>query len=404
MMVQETMHRMSKPNIFNACWRTIRSYIFYSEHFDPVLGLRGLACFIIIWYHLVSVKGWLIVRGIDLSFITSPNGIMAVFIFYLISGYSVGYGFFSKKYTLSFKSLRSFYINRCLRIIPAYYVCILACIFIFYRQTAVSTYDLVRYFTFTANFDYFNLPFQLLLAIISTEMQFYLIAPLLFLMLSYIIRKAQPLVVGFFILCLGIAVRYMMLSLGMVSDVHTYLLNVYVTVLGTFDIFLFGMFLSYLICERAKEVLVIKKKVSGTFYMVLVICWFLWVNYSNFPLTRSFIHLLFIFPLSLCLVIGWYILSSSVNYTYKERKETFSHIVMLLTHPKTFFYGIGSLSYGLYLYHFVFIDLLYIKPGLITNTIPSFLSRSTVVFTITVIIALISYAFVESPFLRLKHK
>lgn len=402
------MYGMLKSNIIRTCLRTIRSYIFYSERLDPVLGLRGLACLVVIWDHLQRINGWIMIHGIDLSFIVAPDGGIAVPIFYLISGFSVGYGFFSKKYTLSIKSLRSYYINRWLRIAPAYYVCMLACIFIFYRQTAVSLHYIVRFFTFTANFDYLTLPIQQLLAILSTEMQFYLIAPLLFAALSRIVHKIHPLVVGMYILCFGCAVRYLLLTLGLVASFDMFRLNVYVTVWGMIDYFLFGMFLSYIICERKADVIALKKRIPNAGYVILLISLYLWINYNIhfamfIPWSKDVINRMFILPPSLCILIGWYIISRSVVFTYRRIQYSVSRIVKLLIHPRTFFYGIGFISYGLYLYHYVFFDLLYLKPGFVNSSTPSF-SRFFVVLSITIITAIASYTLIESPFLRKKHK
>lgn len=332
---------------------------------------------------------------------------MAVYIFYLISGYTVGYGFFSKKYTLSFRSLCSFYTNRFLRIAPAYYVCVFLSIFVFYPNIHTTAYDILRFFTFTANFDYLNLPFQQLLVIISTEMQFYLFAPILFLLLSFLVRKIHPLVIGAFILCLGIAIRYAMLSAGLAPDLSMYMLNVYVTVWGMIDYFLFGMFISYLVYKRSTALLQLVKRIPTSIYFIVFIGWFLWINYINFfpiPWQSWAINHLFLIPPSLCLVIGWYILSSGLHFTYNNRPVTASQIIQWIIHPKTFLYGIGIISYGLYLYHYVFFDLLYLKSGNIINTMPAFLDRFFTVFIVTIITALVSFRFIEYPFLRLKHK
>lgn len=60
-----------------------------------MMTLRGLACLAIIWFHL-RPPTWLSINGINLSFITAPSGTLAVYIFYLLSGYTIGYGFFSQ--------------------------------------------------------------------------------------------------------------------------------------------------------------------------------------------------------------------------------------------------------------------------------------------------------------------
>lgn len=332
---------------------------------DPLLTLRGGACLAIIWFHLQPPHGWLIVHGVDLSFLAAPSGTIAVYIFYILSGYTIGFGFFSKRYTLTWKSLKTFYTNRFLRIAPAYYVCILLSMFIFYPQIHVKIYDIVRFFTFTANFDYLNLPFLHLLAIISTEMQFYLVAPILFVILSFTLRKIHPVVVGAGIVLLGSFTRYMLMSHGLVTDLPTYMLNVYVTVWGMIDYFLFGMLISYFAQKKIR--------VSPIALYPIFAIWFCWINYTNYyglPFQTYAMYHLFIISPTLCVLIGWYILSSRIQ--------------------SPFFSFIGNYSYGMYLYHFIFFTLL-------AKFFPVFLYRFIVISMLSLLISAVSFHFIERP-------
>lgn len=344
-----------------------------------MMTIRALACLAIIWFHL-RPGSWLTVGGVDLSFITAPSGTVAVYIFYLISGFSIGYGFFSKKYTLTAVSLRSFYINRYLRIAPAYYVSILLCMFIFYPQAVLTPFDVLRFFTFTANIDYFTLPFQQLLVIISTQMQFYLVSPVLFVLLRSALRVTHPVAVGASILILGATVRFVLAQLGVVFDLPSYMLHTYVTVWGMIDYFLFGMFVSFATTTH------IKINISKPLYGIVFISWILWIQYGNFfalPWPTYALYHMFIIPPTLCILFGWYILSS-----HKE--------IPILS-------GIGKISYGLYLYHFIFFDLLYRLPHRIDPSMLGFINRFVVVFMLSLIASLASYHFIEKP-LRLRRK
>ncbi|MBI4065016.1 acyltransferase [Candidatus Gottesmanbacteria bacterium] len=351
---------------------------------DPLLTLRGVACLAIIWFHL-RPSTWLTIYGINVSFLTAPSGTLSVYIFYLLSGYTIGYGFFSKKYTLILKSLKSFYINRFLRIAPAYYVSITLCILIFYPRVNITAYDIFRFFTFTANIDYITLPYQHLLAIISTQMQFYLVAPFFFMILNLILKKIHPAIVGILILSIGALTRHLLVSAGLVTDLTTYMLNIYVTVWGMIDYFLFGMLLSFIVLKRPTDILNIKKYIpNGIFYTILM-GWLLWINYGNFfalPWQTYALYHLFIIPLTLCLLVGWYILSCRIQ-------------IPILSH-------IGKLSYGMYLYHFILFDILYRVPNRIIDTMPAFLNRFIIIFTLTWLIAFASFHFIERPFLRLR--
>lgn len=386
--------------------KLLKEYFRYNKKLDPILALRGFACLCIIWFHL-RPGSWLIIKGVDLSFLTAPSGTLAVYIFYLISGYTVGYGFFSKRYKLSLRSLSTFYANRFLRIAPAYYICILLSIFVFYPGVRTTFYDFVRFITFTANLDYFTLPFQFLLAIISTEMQFYLIAPILFIALSLFIRKIHPLIIGALIICMGVIVRFILLSAGLIPDLSMYMLHVYVTVPGMIDYFLFGMFLGYISFEKTKEILRLKNRVPSVFFYGLLIGWFLWISYGNFfGLTweKYALYHLFVIPPTLIILIGWYILSETACTRFIRHHITTLGIIKLLIHPKTFLLGVGTLSYGLFLYHFIFFDILYRLPDHVLDNMPAFISRFIIIFTLTTIMALASFQFIEYPISRLRNK
>lgn len=367
------------------CFHLIRYIIDYmNKTVDPLLTVRGILCIAIIWFH-VRPSTWLVLNGINLSFITAPSGTLAVYIFYLLSGYTIGYGFFSGKYTLSLKSLKSFYINRLLRIAPAYYICIALSIFIFYPNISVTTHDVIRFVTFTANIDYITLPYQHLLAIISTEMQFYLVAPFLFMILRLILKKTHPAIVGILILGIGALMRYLLTSAGLVSDLTTYMLNIYVTVWGMIDYFLFGMLVSFVVLKKSAGIQKIKQYIPNGLFFIILIGWVLWINYGNFfalswP-TYALYHL-FIIPPTLCVLIGWYILSCRIH-------------IPILSH-------IGRLSYGMYLYHFIFFDIIYRIPNRSIDTMPAFLSRFSIVFMLTWLMAFASYHCIERPFLRLR--
>lgn len=345
-----------------------------------LLSLRGFACLAIILFHLRPPTSWLIIGDINVSFLTGFSGSMGVYIFYLLSGYTIGYGFFSGRYTLTPGSLVKFYRNRFLRIAPAYYVCVLLSIVVFFPDRGISAGQILKFITFTANFDYLSLPYQALLVIISTEMQFYCIAPIFFVGLRTVLHRMNPTFVGILILLLGAAVRYAMLNAGLVPDLSLYMQNVYVTVWGMIDYFLFGMLCSYLVLKRRKTTISIAYPFIFTF-------WLLWVNYINF-FPRIFseyaLYHLFLFPPLFSLVIGWYIVE----------KPTFLSL----------FSGIGRLSYGLYLYHFVFYDLLFLSVGNVRDTMTDYLTRLLTVFPLTVIMALASHLFIERQFLFLKYK
>lgn len=79
---------------------------------DLLLIIRGLAAIAVVIWHTVGYHG-------GLPWINVP-GRTAVWIFFGISGYVIGYGFLHNRYALTGEGLRHFYVNRFLRIYPLF--------------------------------------------------------------------------------------------------------------------------------------------------------------------------------------------------------------------------------------------------------------------------------------------
>lgn len=360
---------------------------------DHLLLLRGFASFNVVWYHTIPLQPWLVVPFFgDISFIFTPQGAISVYIFYLLSGYGVGFSFFSGKYRLSKASLLSFYKKRLLRIVPAYVVCLIISIFVIYKDTPISWYDFYRFFTFTANIDYLNLPYLRLFAIISTEMQFYLLAPLLFLLLSFLIKKTHVIVAILITISLGYGIRYMLQTHGLVPDSVRYMQNIYVNTLAMIDYFLIGMICSYIILNKQNFVLLIKK--TKILFFIIAPLWFFWTNYNLFtmPLIDAYLfdHM-YVIPISIFLLIGWYIL------LFGSKTKKITSITQMMRNPLHLFHIFGVISFGLYLYHTPVTSLLSTNPIYTGQHIGV---QFLLVILLTIFASLLSYFLVEKPLLR----
>lgn len=373
---------------------------------DPILAVRGLAAVFVVWFHNLPPSDWLIIRNINLSFLTGFSGTFAVYIFYMLSGYVIGYGYFAGRYKIKdFRSLGSFYLKRFVRLAPSYYVCLILAIFVFYHSVSIKVIDVIRFFTFTANFHYTTLPYLQLLAIISTEMQFYIISPLLYLFLKRLSVHFSTVFIGLIIIFIGIGIRAGLTSLGLASSLAAFMENIYVTVWGMLDYFLFGMFISFVVIKYPKLSEVLNHQALKISYYLIALIFLLWINYITiFPLpwhTYALYHL-FIIPPLLSLILGYFIVMTRKKFL----KFTFlpSQQISLFLNPKTFLYGIGSISYSIYLYHFIFIDLWYRTPGNIGAGMLAFLIRFVTTFTTAIFFAALSAILVESPFSLIRRK
>ena len=152
------------------------------RYFDPLMGLRALAFVMVFMGHYFRIVFPFTAAGMHryllMLLLSSPWA--GVWLFFTLSGFLMGKGFASGRYSLDEKGVRLFFRNRCLRILPIYY----AGLFV------VSVYRYPAIF-FPKNwwmaiemgiFDYRgDLPLNPIGALwsVSTEVQFYLLVPFL---------------------------------------------------------------------------------------------------------------------------------------------------------------------------------------------------------------------------------
>ena len=203
-------------------------------------GLRGLAVLIVFLSHTSgrdqSIAGFLNFHGI---------GHIGVYLFFTLSAFLLGLGLFSKP--LSSQNIKSFFIKRVLRIAPLYYIIVSG---VFLVQIIYSNYS-TKYLHVSNGLNgylehiYFYRGDGVFWSIVS-EMQFYLIVPILGWILLKFKRK------GIIILLL-IAILNFALYLMKYAGINDYLLYVSPNTLqrGTFiDIFIPGLIMAYLVQSK----------------------------------------------------------------------------------------------------------------------------------------------------------
>jgi peptidoglycan/LPS O-acetylase OafA/YrhL len=209
------------------------------KFFDPLMGLRAMACAMVLLGHYFFIG--FPFKGHDLLqmlLIGSPWA--GVWLFFTLSGYLMGKGFIHGRYTLDEAGCRLFFRNRILRIGPVYYVSIV--LLSIYRYPEVLQWKHAWILLEMAVFDYRVLPINpnAILWSVSTEMQFYLLAPLMVLFLLYAKSKTGRgfFLVPIFFLCAGTVLRmWVKKHLGF-EQMFTY---GYAPLLPNLAIFLAGM-------------------------------------------------------------------------------------------------------------------------------------------------------------------
>ena len=96
-----------------------------TNHVDSLLVLRGLACLVVVLFHCTVPRALIVYKDYNFTWLLLGDGIVAVWVFFALSGYLMGKAFYTQRYTATVKGITQFFINRALRIFPLYYFAIL---------------------------------------------------------------------------------------------------------------------------------------------------------------------------------------------------------------------------------------------------------------------------------------
>lgn len=345
-------------------------------------SIRALAVILVIIWHWVPRNNFIEhlhagALGVNVFFVLSGFLITEIL---LINRKKAEDTFTSKKHVL-----RSFYVRRVLRIFPIYYLTIFSTLILSHKlDLPISRNEILSNITYTSNFFIYiarewpvsSLHFWSL----AVEEQFYLAWPLV--ILFWPKRTLLPLML--FFIATGL------LSQLLINDYEFGHLPTY-TCLDCFGI---GGLLAFIVIhlpqflQKFYRILTI---LSITVIVILIVCWNL-----NFYLPNTrFIH---------GIVSAWVI---SHVLIYKGKK---SLLVSLLS--SRLLISIGKVSYGIYLYHILYVYLAnkyWYK--YVYDHYSAFINKQyepwifTIVnFGILYLIAWLSRKFIENPVLSLKHK
>lgn len=219
--------------------------------FDPLLFLRGLAAVAVIFYHSIpAAKDF---RGNEWTWWLLPSGSLWVYVFFLLSGYLIGKTFWIGKYEMNQKGLLDFYERRALRILPLYYLSVLGVGLlgwpeVFHEENRKVLFDvlLLKYSIIEP-----LSPFDNSFWSISTEVQFYLFAPLLCWLFLKSVRSAKAAATLFLLFAGGLwffksrTFHYRFDFLG--YDQQVFVEEFYTPILMNLDVFLAGILLNWFV-------------------------------------------------------------------------------------------------------------------------------------------------------------
>lgn len=201
-------------------------------------------------------------------------------IFFLLSGYGIGAGFYSGKYKMSVNGIAHFYLRRITAVLPIYWFWIFT-IAIFVKpeilQLSVEhiTY-LLKLFFFDYQEEFYSAEFGLGWYM-TTLMRLYLVAPLgFFILRKTISSKRQTLLALILIILAGFVARCFMGYHIAVTGKGNWSPNIYKPFYYNFDIFFSGMLLNQL-KDHKKEVSQ-RHKTAGRIIAILALLLLMLVN------------------------------------------------------------------------------------------------------------------------------
>ena len=366
--------------------KSLNPYNQKNMHFNQLDGLRCIAVMSVLICHWVTYNFVVLI----------PLGSMGVNLFFVLSGFLISRILFLSKEENYNKSLwvpiKNFYIRRTLRIFPVYYILIG---FLFLFNFPAVRNNIVWLLTYTFNIK-FGLPgvwesneLNVLVHLwsLSVEEQFYLFFPFLILLIPQ--RKIKAFL--FFVIIAAVVSRLILILIDAPPN------SVYVFTSTCFDAFGIGALLAYyLLYEPELLKKIVSKNYLLAFFAVVYVCSIIYSRkyIENYGECRTILER-FLFSVACFWLVGKAVFSS-----YTGRFKRF------LERPSVIY--IGKISYGLYLYHhfaqffFRSIGSPYYKFRDATNN--DMLASVLLYFIATMIVASLSWHFIENPINRLKLK
>ena len=357
-------------------------------YFPNLNGIRFIAAFAVIIHHIEQIKNILGYPSSWSNPIIEQIGPLGVILFFVLSGFLITYLLLVEEKQTKTISIKAFYLRRILRIWPLYYLIVLISFFVLSRisffnlgEWSTLVFDnfaikLLLFFLFLPNVAlmiFQPIPYASQTWSVGVEEQFYFVWPLL---IKYVKNKKRVL---YFIITFYLIVKLPLFyffenklfwnaNLEIIKNIFNSFSIDCMAIGGLFAIFLFEQN-NILKFFYAKYV-----QLATLFILLVFILKGIKVPYINY----EFYAVLF----------GVLILNLAAN------KKVILNLENKLLHY------LGKISYGLYMYHVIaiMITLKTLYHFNISNVYIQILSASI----LTILIASISYKYVESYFIKKK--
>ncbi len=394
-----------------------------TNQIDPLLVVRGLACLVVILFHCAVPRSLIVYKDYNFTWLLLGDGIVAVWVFFCLSGYLMGKAFYTQRYIPTVNGIIQFFINRALRIFPLYYFAVLVqSIFVYPEVLRPGNWaEILRIMTFTYTFpvpffDASTYHFNGAFWTISTEVQFYLMVPFIYTALQPILTNRFRVIIT---LLAVIAFTTFVRIFGLLTwPSHTALLM-------NIDVFICGFLINAFFQiqsdpdnnnqgDFSKSFKINWKWMAIAFMIILYLVTAyhgyheeVW-NYTPRPNTlmgKSFFRTIaayFIWPVLTGLITAFFIycFESDGGYKNSHRNQKLS-LQACLDNPGRILEIFGVLSYGIYLWHMAIIQQ--IEPIIQgEHNLETYSNKLLATLVLSILFSTVTYYLVEMPAGRLK--
>ncbi|MGB6169342.1 MAG: acyltransferase [Geitlerinemataceae cyanobacterium] len=393
---------------------------------DILLTLRGLACLMVVVAHCNFPRASLVYHTFDLSWLLFSAGGVAVRIFFCLSGYFMGKAFCSRRYAIDRSGILNFWRNRALRVFPLYYFSVIVTGFWIYPDLfKVANWGyLLRILTFTYN-QTLPIAFNGALWTLSTEVQFYLLVPFIFIychnrlcLKTQVKNLALGIIVGSFVLrwiCWGI----LQFKFQPPEDAIAFVQYIYVPLWMNLDVFLCGFLLNFWInyddTQKSQNPFIYPIHLSGckhqrfrtysqincrsiAIFLVLLLYFFTaYFKYYNQQILGLFSPTLTL--LVTCFLI--YTVEKPSELPNADRRNRKLSLKACRDNPWRIWEVLGVLSYGIYIWHLPILSA--IHPIVTSESLlAAYFYRFFATLILSTLLATVTYYIIELPTANLK--